>query len=99
MSGGVADRIESSMLYVNFDAKDDTMIYQIVTGAKNILIQELRKLTGDNFADITFGLKEGIRTPAVPKRTLEELKRDVSSNSMVMETADLFAGTIVDVME
>ena len=99
MSGGVADRIENSMLYVNFDAKDDTMIYQIVSGAKKMLVQELRKLTGDNFADITFGLKEGIRTPAVPKRTLEELKRDVSGNPMVMETADLFSGTIVDVME
>ena len=99
MSGGVADRIERSMLYVNFDAKDDTMIYQIVSRAKTMLVQELRKLTGDNFADITFGLKEGIHTPAVPKRTLEELKRDVSSNPLVMETADLFSGTIVDVME
>ncbi len=99
MSGGVADRIESSMLYVNFDAKDDTMIYQIVSGAKKMLVQELRKLTGDNFADLTLGLKEGIRTPAVPKRTLEELKRDVRSNPMVMETADLFSGSIVDVME
>ena len=99
MSGGVADRIENSMLYVNFDAKDDTMIYQIVTGEKKMLVQELRKLTGDAFADITFALKEGIHTPAVPKRTLEELKRDVSGNPMVMETADLFSGTIVDVME
>ena len=99
MSSGVADRIENSMIYVNFDAKDDVMIYQIVTKAKNMLVQELRKLTGDRFADITLGLKEGIHTPAVPKRTLEELKRDVSSNPMVMETADLFAGSIVDVME
>jgi DNA polymerase-3 subunit gamma/tau len=99
MSSGVADRIENSMLYVNFDAKDDTMIYQIVTKAKNMLVQELRNLTGDRFADITLGLKEGIHTPAVPKRTLEELKREVSSNPMVMETADLFAGSIVDVME
>ena len=99
MSGGVADRIENSMMYVNFDARDDVMIYQIVTKAKNMLVQELRKLTGDRFADITLGLKEGIRTPAVPKRTLEELKRDVSSNPMVRETADLFAGSIVDVME
>ncbi len=99
MSGGVADHIENSMMYVNFDARDDVMIYQIVTKAKNMLVQELRKLTGDRFADITLGLKEGIRTPAVPKRTLEELKRDVSSNPMVMETADLFAGSIVDVME
>lgn len=99
MSSGVADRIESSMLYVNFDAKDDVMIYQIVTKAKEMLVQELRKLTGDRFADITLGMKEGIHTPAVPKRTLEELKRDVSSNPMVMETADLFAGTIVDVLE
>lgn len=99
MSSGVADRIENSMLYVNFDAKDDVMIYQIVTKAKNMLVQELRNLTGDRFADITLGLKEGIHTPAVPKRTLEELKREVSSNPMVMETADLFAGSIVDVME
>ena len=99
MSSGVADRIESSMLYVNFDAKADVMIYQIVTKAKEMLVQELRKLTGDRFADITLGLKEGIHTPAVPKRTLEELKRDVGSNPMVMETADLFAGTIVDVLE
>lgn len=99
MSGGVADHIENSMMYVNFDARDDVMIYQIVTKAKNMLVQELRKLTGDRFADITLGLKEGIRTPAVPKRTLEELKRDVSSNPMVRETADLFAGSIVDVME
>ena len=99
MSSGLADRIENSMLYVNFDARDDVMIYQIVTKAKNMLVQELRKLTGDRFADITLGLKEGIHTPAVPKRTLEELKRDVSSNPMVMETADLFAGSIVDVME
>ena len=99
MSSGVADRIENSMLYVNFDAKDDVMIYQIVTKAKNMLVQELRKLTGDRFADITLGLKEGIHTPAVPKRTLEELKRDVSSNPMVMETVDLCGGSIVDVME
>ena len=99
MSSGVADRIESSMLYVNFDAREDVMIYQIVTKAKNMLVQELRKLTGDRFADITLGMKEGIHTPAVPKRTLEELKRDVRTNPMVMETADLFAGTIVDVLE
>ena len=99
MSSGVADRIESSMLYVNFDAREDVMIYQIVTKAKNMLVQELRKLTGDRFADITLGMKEGIHTPAVPKRTLEELKQDVRTNPMVMETADLFAGTIVDVLE
>ena len=99
MSGGVPDRIDNSMLYVNFDAKDDTLAYQMVSGEKKMLVQELRKQTGDNYADITFGLKEGIHTPAVPKRTLEELKRDVSSNPMVRETADLFSGIIVDVLE
>lgn len=99
MSGGVPDRIDNSMLYVNFDAKDDTMAYQMVSGEKKMLVQELRKQTGDIYADITFGLKEGIHTPAVPKRTLEELKRDVSSNPMVRETADLFSGIIVDVLE
>ena len=75
------------------------MACQMVSGEKKMLVQELRKLTGDTYADITFELKEGIHAPAVPKRTLEELKRDVSSNPMVMETADLFSGTIVDVLE
>ena len=99
MSAGIADRIDNSMLYVDFDAKDDVMACQMVSGEKKMLVQELRKLTGDTYADITFELKEGIHAPAVPKRTLEELKRDVSSNPMVMETADLFSGTIVDVLE
>ena len=99
MSGGLADRIENSMLFVNFDAKDGVMMFQIVSKEKSMLVQKLRQLTGDSYADIAFGLKEGLHAAAVPKRTLEELKRDVGSNPMVMETADLFSGMIVDVLE
>ena len=41
------------------------------------------------------------QSPGMPEtgKSVEELKRDVSSNPLVMETADLFAGSIVDVME
>lgn len=99
MTGGIADRIDNSMLYVCFDAKSDVMLMKMATQAKPQILSELRKMTGDQYADVTFELKEGLHSPVVPKRTLEQLKQDVGSNPMVMETADLFGGTIVDVLE
>ena len=99
MTGGIPDRIDNSMLYVCFDAKADVMLMKMANQAKPQILSELRRLTGDQYADVTFELKEGLHSPVVPKRSLEQLKRDVGSNPMVMETADLFAGTIVDVLE
>ena len=99
MTGGIADRIDNSMLYVCFDAKSDAILMKMANQAKPQILSELHRLTGDQYADVTFELKEGLHTPVVPKRSLEQLKRDVGSNPMVMETADLFAGTIVDVLE
>ena len=98
MAGGFPDRIDNSMLYVLFDASD-LLIFQKMTQSKPLILNILRKVTGDSFADVTFLQKEGLREHAAPKRTLEDLKRDVSSNAMVRETADLFSGMIVDVLE
>ena len=99
MSGGFPDRIENSMLYVMFDAQSDIMTFQMVGKSKPLILNFLRRITGDSFADVTFLQKEGLREHAAPKRSLEDLKRDVSSNAMVRETADLFSGMIVDVLE
>ena len=98
MAAGAPDRIEKSLLYVFFDAEDTTML-RMITREKPLLVQELRRLTKDDFADLAVIPKEGLRTQAAPKRTLDELKRDVSANPMVQETADLFKGEIVDVLE
>ena len=99
MTGGVADRIDNSMLYVCFDAQADVMLMKMANQAKPQILIELRRLTGDQYADVSFELKEGLHSPVVPKRSLEQLKQDVGTNPMVMETADLFGGTIVDVLE
>jgi len=99
MTGGAADRIDNSMLYVCFDAKTDAVLMKMANQAKPQIVTELRRLTGDQYADVSFELKDGLHTPAVPKRSLEQLKQDVGTNPMVMETADLFGGTIVDVLE
>lgn len=99
MAGGVADRIDNSMLYVCYDAKDDAMLMKMAVQAKPQIVSELRRMSGDQYADISFESKDGLHTPAVPKRTLEELKRAAGANPMVKETADLFDGLIVDVME
>ena len=98
MSAGLPDRLEKSLLYVFFDAEDVTML-RMITREKPFLVQELRRLTKDEFADLAIVPKDGLRTQAAPKRTLDELKRDVSANPMVQETADLFRGEIVDVLE
>ena len=99
MSGGFPDRIENSMLYVLFDAQSDQMTFHMVGKSKPLIVNMLRNLSGDAFADVTFLRKEGLREHAAPKRSLEDLKRDVNSNAMVRETADLFSGVIVDVLE
>jgi hypothetical protein len=99
MTGGIADRIDNSMLYVCFDAKADAMLMKMANQAKPQILSELRRLTGDQYADVSFELKEGLLSPVVPKRSLEQLKQDVGANPMVMETADLFGGAIVDVLE
>ena len=99
MAGGVPDRIESSMLYISFDAKDDVMLHQMVSNGKSLIQRELRTVTGDRFADVSLVLKEGLHERALPKRSLEELKKDVSANPMVQETVDLFSGVVVDVLE
>lgn len=99
MTGGIPDRIDNSMLYVCFDAKTDVMLMKMANQAKPQIQSELRRLTGDQYADVSFELKEGLHSPVVPKRSLEQLKQDVGSNPMVMETADLFDGMIVDVLE
>lgn len=98
MAGGIPDRIEKSLLYVFFDAEDTTML-RMISREKSFLVQELRRLTKDEFADLAIVPKEGLRVQAAPKRTLDELKRNVSANPMVRETADLFKGEIVDVLE
>ncbi len=99
MAAGLPDRIENSTLYVCFDSKDDKMAFQLVSKSKGSIRERLKNLTGDESADVEFQLKEGLHAAAVQKRSLEELKRDVSKNPMVRETADLFSGTIVDVLE
>ncbi len=99
MSAGIPDRIENSMLYVCFDSKDDIITFQLLSKSKEAIRNRLKKLTGDESAELEFQLKEGLHAAAVQKRSLEELKRDVGKNPMVRETADLFSGTIVDVLE
>ena len=99
MTGGIADRIDNSMLYVCFDAEADVMLMKMANQAKPQIQSELRRMTGDQYADISFELKEGLHSPVVPKRSLEQLRQDAAANPMVMETADLFGGTIVDVLE
>jgi len=99
MSAGIPDRIEDSKLFVCFDAKDDSMAFQLISKSKGLIQDRLRKMTGDGSAEIEYQLKEGLHGAAVKKRSLEELKRDAGRNPMVCETADLFSGTIVDVLE
>ena len=99
MEGGTAERIENSLVYVFFDAGDGAMLLQMAAKEKPLIQQELRKMTGDEYADVAFALKEGLHSPGVKRRSLEELKQDVKNNPMVKETADLFSGVIVDVME
>ena len=99
MAAAVPDRIENSKLFVSFDAKDDVMSFDLISKSKTLIRNLLRYLTADESADVEYQLKEGLHTAAVKKRSLEELKRDVGKNPMVCETADLFSGTIVDVLE
>lgn len=99
MQDGVPDRIENSLLHVLFDEKDGSMVCSALNEAKPLLQQELKELTGDKYADLTFRLKKGLHSEETPKRKLEELKRDVADNPLVKETSDLFAGVIVDVFE
>ena len=87
------------MLYVLFDASDSAVSMPLVEQNKSLIVNELRALTGDTYADVSFAVKEGLRTQAAPKRSFEELKRAVGTNAMVQEAADLFSGVIVDVME
>jgi DNA polymerase III gamma/tau subunit len=99
LTGAFPDRIEKSMLYVWFDTSDSAVSLPIAERNKPLIVNELKMMTGDSYADVSIGEKEGLRTQAAPKRSLEELKRAAEKNPMVQETADLFSGMIVDVLE
>ena len=99
LAGAFPDRIEKSMVYVRYDTTESPVSLPILNRNKDLIVNELRLMTGDSYADISFSEAEGLRAQAVPKRSFDELKRAAETNPMVQETADLFSGMIVDVLE
>ena len=99
LSCAFPDRIEKSMVYVRFDASGSAVSLPIINRNKPLIVNELRMMTGDSYADVSFSEAEGLQTQAAPKRSFDELKRAAEKNPMVQEAADLFSGMIVDVFE
>ena len=99
MQSGFPDRIEGSTLFVAFDEKARKQDKELLEESIPFLLNELRMVTGDSSATLSFFLRKGLFNEEKPRKQLDELKREAAENPMVREAQDLFAGVIVDVFE
>ena len=101
MSEGVPQKVEYSTLIVAFDEDYGELAFQTVAKEKELLENCLKRISRDSAAVLCLLRMKGVKTPEtkVQKKTLDELKREAARISIVEQTADLFSGMIVDVLE
>ena len=101
MGEGVPQKVEYSTLIVAFDEDYGELAFQTVAKEKELLENCLKRISRDSAAVLCLLRMQGVKTPEtkVQKKTLDELKREAARISIVEQTADLFSGMIVDVLE
>ena len=101
MNEGVPQKLEYSTLTVAFDEDYGELAFQTVAKEKELLANCLKRISRDSAAVLRLVRMKGVKSPEakVQKKPLDELKREAARISIVEQTADLFSGLIVDVLE
>ena len=101
MQGGRPTGYSDNVLTVVYDDDNDPNSIEELNKQKSLLELKLKKITDNNIASFNLISKEGVTSPHevvhLQREDMSEVRERAESNKLVVDTMDLFDGSIVDV--